>query len=54
MDTGSCVHWLLKGVVHEIFDLNFFHDSNPSGPLINRLSIFELCFDFAEIFDHKV
>ena len=33
----------LKRVCHEIFDLYFFlHDSNPS------------CFDFAEIFDHKV
>ena len=52
MDTGSCVHWLLKGVVHEIFDLNFFHDSNPSGPLINN--IFEFGFDCAKIFNHKV
>ena len=30
----------LKGVCHEIFDLQFFHDSNPSGPLINRLKCF--------------
>ena len=29
----------LKGVCHKVFDLRFFHDSNPSGPLINRLSI---------------
>ena len=27
----------LKGVCHEILDLNFFHDSNPSGPLKNRV-----------------
>ena len=26
----------LKGVCHEIFDLHFFHNSNPSRPLINR------------------
>ena len=28
----------------------FFHDSNASRPLINRLSIFEFSFDFTEIF----
>ena len=28
---------ILKGVFQEIFDLQCFHDSNPSGPLINRL-----------------
>ena len=39
----------LKRVCHEIFDLHLFHDSTPFGPLI-----FEFCFDFAEIFDHKV
>ena len=27
----------LKGQCHEIFDLYFFHKSNPSGLLINRL-----------------
>ena len=27
----------LKRQCNEIFDLNFFHESNPSGPLINRL-----------------
>ena len=27
----------LKGVCHDIFDLYFVHDSNPSGPLIDRL-----------------
>ena len=26
----------LKGVRHEIFDKNFFHDSNSYGPLENR------------------
>ena len=43
----------LKGVCHEIFDLHFFHDWNPSRPLIYRLkySIFEFGFDFAEIFE---
>ena len=39
---------------HEIFELYFFHDSNPSKHLINRLKYFEFGFDFAEIFDHKV
>ena len=47
---------MLKEVCHEIFDLQFFfYDSNIYGPLINRLnSIFEVGFDFVEIFDHKV
>ena len=30
----------LKRQCHEIFDLYFFHESNPSGPLINRLKWF--------------
>ena len=36
----------LKGQCHEIFDLYFFHESNPSGPLINRLKWFflKICF----------
>ena len=42
---------MLKGQCHEIFDLNFLHESNPSRPLINRLNIFEFCFDFTEIFE---
>ena len=32
----------LKGQCNEIFDLYFFHESNPSGPLINRLKWFFL------------
>ena len=40
---------VLKGMCHENFDLNFFHDSNLSGPLINRihkyLSLFIRCLD---------
>ena len=46
----------LKGGCHEIFDLHFFHDSDPSRLLLNRLkySIFEFFFDFTEIFDYKV
>ena len=36
----------LKGVCHEIFDLQFFYDSNPSGPLINRLKYFRIRFRF--------
>ena len=44
----------LKGVCHEIFELQFFNDSNPFGPLINRLKYFQIQFDFVEIFDHKV
>ena len=31
---------------HEIIDLNFFHDSNPFGPLINRLEYFRSKFRF--------
>ena len=31
---------ILKGVCHEIFDLHYFHDSNPSRLLINRLKYF--------------
>ena len=34
----------LKGVCHEIFDPYFFHDSNPSGPLINSLKYFRIRF----------
>ena len=37
---------ILKVVCHEIFDLQFFHDSNPSGPLINRLKYFQIRFRF--------
>ena len=29
---------------HEIFYLYCFHDSNPSGPLINRLKYFHIIF----------
>ena len=36
------------------FGLHFFHDSNLSGPLINRLKFFRIGFEFAEIFDYKV
>ena len=36
----------LKGVCHEIFNLHFFHDSNPSGPRINRLKYFLILFQF--------
>ena len=36
----------LKGVCHEIFDLHFFHDLNPSRPLINRLKYFRIRFRF--------
>ena len=36
----------LTGVCHEIFYIHFFHDSNPSGSLINRLKHFRICFRF--------
>ena len=36
----------LKGVCHMIFDLHFFHDLNPSSPLINRLKYFRIRFRF--------
>ena len=32
----------LKEVCHKIFNLHFFHDSNPSGPLINRVKYFQI------------
>ena len=32
----------LKGVCHEIFHLYFCSDSNPSGPLINRVKYFRI------------
>ena len=35
---------------HKIFDLQFFHDSNPSGPLINRLKYFRILFRFRQDF----
>ena len=59
--SSFCQNWeqnyilnFLKGVCHEIFDLHFFHVSNPSRPpLIHRLkySIVEFGSDFTEIFD---
>ena len=36
----------LKGVCHEIFYLHFFHDSNPSRPMIYRLKHFRIRFRF--------
>ena len=42
--SASTFTWPLKGVCHEIFDLHFFHDSNPSRPLINRLKYFRIRF----------
>ena len=39
---------MLKGQCQEIFDLFFFfHESNPAGPLINRLKCFQLFFRFS-------
>ena len=35
---ASYVKFTLMGVCHEIFDLHFLYDSNPSRPLMNRLS----------------
>ena len=35
---------VLKGMCHNIFYLYFFHDSNPSGPLIKRLKHFRILF----------
>ena len=35
-----------EGVCHEILDLDFFHDSNPVGPLINRVKYFKIRFRF--------
>ena len=41
----------LKGVCHEIFDLHFFHDSNPSRPLNSILPRYSITkfekFDFS-------
>ena len=37
---------ILKGVCHEIFYLHFFHDLNPSRPLIHRLKYFWSRFQF--------
>ena len=37
----------LKGVCHKIFELHFFHDSNPSGPLIKRVKYFRIRFQFS-------
>ena len=38
--------WCLKGVCHKIFDLHFFHDSNPSRPLMKRLKYLRIRFWF--------
>ena len=50
----SRIQIILKGVCKEIFALHFFHDSNLSGPQINRLKYFRIWFRFEEIFYHKV
>ena len=34
----------LKGECHEISELEFFYDSNPSRPLIHRLKYFRIRF----------
>ena len=36
----------LKGVCYGIFELHFFHDLNPSRPLINMLKYFRIQFRF--------
>ena len=47
LETSVIVRSLkLKGVCHNIFDLHFLHDLNPSGPLINRLKYFLIQFRF--------
>ena len=51
--TVQCTY--LKGVCHKIFYLHFFHDSNTSRPLINRLKYFRILFGFRRdirIFNH--
>ena len=48
------VSLLWKEFVTKFSTFIVFHDSNPSGPLINRRKYFQIRFDFAEIFDHKV
>jgi hypothetical protein len=35
----------LKGYYHEIFDLWFFHQTIPPGPLFNGLKPFCICDD---------
>ena len=47
-----CVQCTSKECVTRFSTSSFFHDSNPSGPLLNRLKMFE--FDFVEIFEHKL
>ena len=37
-DHGRC----LKELCHKIFDFYFFHYSNPSGPLINKVKYFQI------------
>ena len=43
---ASADTWSSTGVCHEIFYLDFFHDSNPSGPKTNRLKYFRIIFRF--------
>ena len=49
----TCVHFLTseRECVTRFLTSSFFHDSNPSGPLISRLKFFS---NFVVIFDHKV
>ncbi len=39
----------LKGQLHEIFELRFFHQSNLPRPLFLPQNVFKFVFDFAEL-----
>ena len=43
-ESSQCT--LLNVVCREIFRPHFFHDLNPSGPLINKLKYFRIRFQF--------
>ena len=53
-DVRDSIWPYLKGVCHEIFDPHFFMIRIHLGPWWTGKSIFELGFDFVEIFYHKV
>ncbi len=53
-DPLGCKVICLKGQLQEIFDLWFFHQTNPPGTLIYTLNIFEFGFEFDEIFKFEV
>ena len=44
----------LKGQSNEIFDLQFFHNSNQLGPLTDGLKMFSILVKFSLLFEFSL